>query len=82
MNRLIVSFLTTVLLLLPVAVTHAGSHTNIPDTDKYVASEIDSFTSFVSQPSLTNQQLSKALSDLEMLLETYQGILERRNDDN
>lgn len=82
MNRFIASFLTTALLLFPAAVTHAGSHTNIPDTDKYVAGEIDSFTSFVNQPNLTNQQLSKALSDLEMLLETYQGILERRGGDD
>lgn len=82
MNRFIASILTTALLLFPAAVTHADSHTNIPDTDKYVTNEIDSFTSFVNQPNLTNQQLSKALSDLEMLLETYQGILERRGGDD
>lgn len=81
MHRIFACLLTISLLALPAVTVQASSHTNIPDTHQYVSKELSSFTQFVSRENLSNQELSAALSDLEQLLKTYQGILERRSND-
>lgn len=79
MHRIFVYLLTISLLTFPAMTVQASSHTNIPDTHKYVSQELNSFTQFVSRETISNQELSQALTDLEQLLEIYQRILERRS---
>jgi hypothetical protein len=84
MHRFFASLLTISLLFLPtVAVqadSHVDDHTNIPDTHRYVANEIASFSQFVSRPDVSNEELIEAFSDLNSLLQSYSEILERRAD--
>lgn len=73
--------MTMAVLMLPLTATAAVSvdpHTNIPDTDEWVAYQLNDFRSYVQNTSLSNEELSIALSDLSDVLRAYESILSRR----
>lgn len=67
-------FIATVALVsLPASVSAAPDpHTNITPLDEYVAQEIKSFNSFVSQqPAPSEGRLAEAVGDITGVLESY-----------
>jgi hypothetical protein len=61
------------------AAVDVDPHTNIPDTDQYVTHELSGFVDYIGQQDRTNEELIRAMSDLENLLRTYESVLSRRS---